>query len=201
MNIFGAVQYLTPTGYSNSNGIVEPETWNFNAAPSVQWALAPGVRSRISADADPETGYLSTPSFAGEPGNPNFLQGGWGGTSFVAPQLNGSTAVIDAALGHRVGFWNPQIYKFATSWNSPFTPLDQSGTSNDNDFYTGTPGTVYNEATGLGTRTSRNSLATLVTKSDGTTTPPLRILRDEGSRGPRFFGWCPRQESNPQPDG
>ena len=38
------------------------------------------------------------------------LQGGWGGTSFVAPQLNGSTAVIDSALGHRVGFWNPSIY-------------------------------------------------------------------------------------------
>ena len=68
----------------------------------------------------------------------------------MAPQLNGSTAVIDSALGHRVGFWNPSIYKFATSWNSPFTPLEQSGTSNDNIFYTGTPGTVYNPATGLG---------------------------------------------------
>ncbi len=38
----------------------------------------------------------------------------WGGTSFVAPQLNGSTAVIDSYLGHRVGLWNPSIYAFAT---------------------------------------------------------------------------------------
>jgi kumamolisin len=152
VNVFSAVQYLTPTGYSNSNGIVEPETWNFNATPSVQRGFGTGrAEPDLSADADPETGYLEySPSFAGEPGNPNFLQGGWGGTSFVAPQLNGSTAVIDAALGHRVGFWNPSIYHFATSWNSPFTPLNQPGTSNDNDFYTGTPGTVYNEATGLG---------------------------------------------------
>jgi kumamolisin len=78
------------------------------------------------------------------------LQGAWGGTSFVAPQLNGSTAVIDSYLGHRVGFWNPAIYSFATSGHSPFTPLNQSGTSNDNDFYSGTPGTLYNQATGLG---------------------------------------------------
>ena len=35
----------------------------------------------------------------------------YGGTSFVAPQLNGSTAVIDSSLGHRVGFWNPSIYR------------------------------------------------------------------------------------------
>jgi hypothetical protein len=36
------------------------------------------------------------PSFAGV-GQP-VLQGGWGGTSFSAPQLNGSTAVIDSFL-------------------------------------------------------------------------------------------------------
>jgi len=34
--------------------------------------------------------------------------------------------------------------------NSPFTPLDTAGTSNDNLFFTGTPGTVFNPATGLG---------------------------------------------------
>ena len=78
------------------------------------------------------------------------LQAGAGGTSFVAPQLNGSTAVIDSFVGHRVGLWNPSIYGFATRFGSPFTPLDTPGTSNDNLFYTGTPGTVYNPATGLG---------------------------------------------------
>ena len=35
-------------------------------------------------------------------------------TSFVAPQLNASAAVIDSALGHRTGLWNPAIYAIAT---------------------------------------------------------------------------------------
>jgi subtilase family serine protease len=155
---YSAVQYLTPTSYNNSEGIELPTSWNFNPTPSVQHGYGSGREEPdLAADADPYSGYLEySPAFSGEngdpgDGNPDPLQGGWGGTSFVAPQLNGTTAVIDATLGHRVGFWNPQIYKFATSYNSPFTPLDQSGTSNDNIFYTGTPGTLYNPATGLGT--------------------------------------------------
>ncbi len=141
---------MTPTDYSNSSGIVEPPEWNFNPTPSVQHGFGSGrAVPDVSADADPFTGYLLySPSFTQGGGAP--LEGGWGGTSFVAPQLNGSTAVIDAAVGHRVGFWNPSIYNFATSNNSPFTPLNQSGTSNDNVFFTGNPGTIYNEATGLG---------------------------------------------------
>ncbi|HEX3807340.1 MAG TPA: hypothetical protein VHV52_11230, partial [Gaiellaceae bacterium] len=73
-----------------------------------------------------------------------------GGTSFVAPQLNGTTAVIDSALGRRVGFWNPAIYKFAGQHNSPFAPLDTAGTTNDNLYYSGAPGNVYNVGSGLG---------------------------------------------------
>jgi hypothetical protein len=42
------------------------------------------------------------------------------------------------------------MYAFSTSAHSPFTPLQQSGTGNDNLFYTGTPGALYNEASGLG---------------------------------------------------
>ncbi len=102
----------------------------------------------LSADADPFSGYLAygpatTTTAMG-------LGGGWGGTSFVGPQLNGATAVIESVLHHRVGFWNPSIYSFAKQKSSPFTTLDQSGTQNDNLFYTGTPGTVYNPASGLG---------------------------------------------------
>jgi len=59
--------------------------------------------------------------------------------------------VIDSYLHHRVGFWNPAIYQFAAASGSPFTPLDTSGGSNDNIYYTGTKGTIYNPATGLGT--------------------------------------------------
>jgi kumamolisin len=49
-----------------------------------------------------------------------------------------------------VGLWNSSIYRFATSNNSPFTQLNQAGTSNDNILYSGNPGTTFNEATGLG---------------------------------------------------
>ena len=65
--------------------------------------------------------------------------------------MNGATAAIDSLLGRRVGFWNPAIYKFAVSSNSPFTPLDASGTSNDNLYYTGQKGNIYNVGSGLGT--------------------------------------------------
>jgi kumamolisin len=149
---FSAVQYLTPTDYETiAPGLVEPTSWDFNPTPSVTHGYGSGrADPDVSTDADPYTGYLLyEPSFAGV-GEP-VLQGGWGGTSFVAPQLNGSTAVIDSYLGHRVGFWNPSIYSFATQRTSPFTPLTQSGTGSDNIYYTGTPGVLYNEGSGLGT--------------------------------------------------
>ncbi|KRM04601.1 hypothetical protein FC89_GL002290 [Liquorilactobacillus ghanensis DSM 18630] len=50
----------------------------------------------------------------------------------------------------RIGFWNPQIYHFAQSSNSPFTALN-STTDNNNLYYTSQGNTVYNQATGLGT--------------------------------------------------
>jgi len=148
---FNAVQYLTPTDYQTElGGLVEPTEWNFNPSPSVSHGTGTGrADPDVSADADPYSGYLLyEPSFAGvsEPE----LQGGWGGTSFVAPQLNGSTALIDSYLGHRVGFWNPYIYAFATGSSSPFTPLQQAGTGNDDIYYTGNPGQPYNEGSGLG---------------------------------------------------
>ena len=148
---FNAVQYLTPTDYTTIvPGLVEPTAWSFNPTPSVTGGSGSGrAVPDVSADADPYTGYLLyEPSFAGV-GEP-VLQGGWGGTSFVAPQLNGSTAVIDSALGHRVGFWNPSIYAVAKLFKSPFTPLDTAGTSNDNLYYTGQPGEPYNQGVGLG---------------------------------------------------
>jgi kumamolisin len=146
---YNAVEYLTPTDYNNEYGPVLPEEWNFNPTPSVTHGYGSGrAEPDLATDADPYSGYLLySPTFGT---GSAALEGGWGGTSFVAPELNGSTAVIDATLGHRVGFWNPSIYNFATSYNSPFTPLQQVGTSNDNIYFTGNPGSVYNEATGLG---------------------------------------------------
>lgn len=135
-----AVPYLTPTNNNTS--------WSFNANPPTVTVQSNGGRALpdVSMDADPETGYNIYSQLFGGDG----WSAGWGGTSFVAPQLNGAAALIDEKAGGRVGFWNPQIYRFATSTNSPFTPLDASGTTNDNLYYTGTSGTVWNPATGLG---------------------------------------------------
>ena len=149
---YHAVQYLTPTDYTTVTGtnLVEPTEWSFNPTPSVTSGYSGGrAEPDLSTDGDPYSGYLLYEPSAVQSGNAP-LEGGWGGTSFVAPQLNGSTAVIDSYLGHRVGLWNPSIYAFATSRNSPFTPLNTAGTSNDNIYYTGNPGTVYNAGSGLG---------------------------------------------------
>ncbi len=146
---YHAVPYLTPTDYQSIvPGLTEPTAWSFNPAPSVTSGSGQGrAVPDVSADADPYTGYLlycpSFPSLAQ-------LQGGWGGTSFVAPQLGGATAVIDSSLGHRVGFWNPAIYALATSGSSPFPALSQAGTASDNLYYTGNPGQPYNVGSGLG---------------------------------------------------
>ena len=148
------VEYLTPTDYEQVvPGFNLPTAWNFNATPSVARVSGNGrATPDLSADADPETGYLLLYTF-GDSTDPNAPESveQFGGTSFVAPQLNGVATVIDSALGHRVGFWNPAIYKFALQRNSPFTPLDASGTSNDNLLYTGRPGAIYNVGSGLGT--------------------------------------------------
>ncbi len=148
---YHAVQYLTPTDYETIvAGLVEPTAWSFTPAPKVTAGYGYGrATPDISTDADPYSGYLLyEPSLAGL-GEP-VLVGGVGGTSFVAPQLNGSTAVIDSALGHRAGFLNPAIYAAAQDDRSPFNPLATASTSNDNLYYTGNPGEVYNEAVGLG---------------------------------------------------
>ena len=96
----------------------------------------------ISLNADPETGYIVVST----------VDGGViseGGTSFVAPQLNGISALLRQSSGHRVGFWNPQIYLlqnfFGASKYSPFTDI----LAGDNWFYAGKPG--YNQGSGIGT--------------------------------------------------
>jgi kumamolisin len=104
----------------------------------------------LSMNADPYTGYQVWFSDPGAPGT-NFGPATYGGTSFVAPQLCGLSALINSADHTQVGFWNPQIYRFAQQKDSPLHPLNTTGATNDNGYYTGTPGTKYNQATGLGT--------------------------------------------------
>ena len=152
---FNAVEYLTPIDFDSTDfaPLTEPTDWSINFSPSVQSGTGNGRgEPDLSADADPFTGYEELFSWGEEPGSPTpeSIEVGWGGTSFVGPQFNGSTAVIDANLGHRVGFWNTQIYSFAQSHNSPFTVLDSASAGNDNLFYTGSPHQLWNPATGLG---------------------------------------------------
>ena len=61
----------------------------------------------VSSDADPLAATCCRAVIRGD--RRTDVQGDWGGTSFVAPQLNGSTAVIDSYLGHPVGLLNPNL--------------------------------------------------------------------------------------------
>ncbi len=142
---FHAVQYLTPTNYTQiAPRLFEPTAWNFNPTPDVTSGFGNGrAVPDLATDGDPQTGYLVYGASIGGLSE-------YGGTSFVDPQMNGSNAVIDSELGHRVGFWNPVLYAAAVSPNSPFTQLNQASTSNDNIYYTGNPGEPYNEGIGLG---------------------------------------------------
>jgi subtilase family serine protease len=144
---FQAVQYLTPTKYKNFYGLRLPTAWKFNPKPPVTNGTGNSrALPDLSASADGLTGGYEVydPQY-----KPTPIEG-LGGTSFVAPQFNGSAAVIDSYLGRRTGFWNPAIYRFASKPGSPFTPLGVTGTGNDNLYYTGTPGQTYNVGTGLG---------------------------------------------------
>ena len=156
---YTAIGYLTPATpvLFPGTSMYLPTTWEAWDAASNSAAAPRPVTGRANgravpdlvADADPYTGYEEY--FSGFPASVRHLEYGWGGTSFVAPQLNGAAAVIDSYLGRRVGLWNPAIYSFAAGRNSPCTPLDSTGPANDNLYYTGTAGHIYNAGSGLGT--------------------------------------------------
>ena len=101
----------------------------------------------ISLNADPYTGYLIL--FGGT------MYTGGGGTSFVAPQLNGITALLAEVAHGRVGFLNPTLYRMArhVGPGSKFSPVTDI-TSGNNLFYKSVRG--YNPATGLGSINAAN---------------------------------------------
>ncbi len=171
ISTFNDRPYFTPTDNAvAAPGLTLPTAFLFNPTPALQAQRHNSGRGLpdVSTNADPATGYaVYDPALFGGDG---FVQ--YGGTSFVSPQLNGATAAIDSYLGHRAGFWNPQIYQFATSSTSPFTPLSSTRVyaglpylyrtandtktalvgefSNNNLYYSGTPGALWNPASGLG---------------------------------------------------
>lgn len=131
VNTFNARQYISNSMQPSPNPVLVSGTQYGRNYPDV------------SANADVNTGYQIYAKSLG-----------WhivGGTSVVAPQFNGVTAVINSGKGTRMGFWNPQIYALAKNRDtSPFTVLD-SDNNNSNLYYVGQPGKLYNQATGLGT--------------------------------------------------
>ncbi|OOG45565.1 S53 family peptidase [Rhodanobacter sp. C01] len=96
----------------------------------------------LALNADPETGYIVISTYDGG------LISGYGGTSFVAPQLNGISALLTQNSGHRIGFWNPQIYLLQDIFGSGTYSGFRDIRAGDNWFYYGTPG--YDQGSGIG---------------------------------------------------
>jgi kumamolisin len=97
----------------------------------------------VSFNADPETGYVVfyTSNVTGYA-----EQTFWGGTSFVAPQLNGVSALYGQFVHGRLGLLNPLLYAAQNHRRAaPLNPI----AFGDNWFYYGRNG--YNPGAGLGT--------------------------------------------------
>jgi kumamolisin len=122
---------------------------NAGTGKQVQNVLLPYYFGRntpdISTNADPESGY-------------QFVQDGglntyYGGTSFVAPQLNGVTALFVQGLGHRVGQINPALYDLGKLATTDIVAGDNWG-------YAGKSG--YDNASGLGVLDAAKLLDALI---------------------------------------
>ncbi len=110
----------------------------------------------LSLNADPQTGYVVVDCTDFQTAtSPSCAESGWGGTSFVGPQLNGITALIDEASGGRVGLLNPTVY-WLQRQNSAYGPRGPFNaiTRGDNWFYYGQPG--YNDGAGIGSVDAAN---------------------------------------------
>ena len=100
----------------------------------------------ISANADPFTGYqvyyTSDKTGFG-------IATGYGGTSFVSPELNGVAVLIDEYVHGRVGLLNGPLYNLArgTGYHGEH-PILKAVKYGNNNFYYGSKG--YNPAAGLG---------------------------------------------------
>ncbi|NYE28343.1 subtilase family serine protease [Rhodanobacter sp. K2T2] len=147
-----SVYWHTPFYQLFTNGIRTSESGqslSYNdptAGPTTLLKLPAHFRGRnvpdIALNADPETGYLVVSTYDG-----GLIAEG--GTSFVAPQLNGISALLTQSNHHRIGLWNPQVYAmqniFGYGKYSPFNDIRQG----DNWFYQGKHG--YEPGAGIGT--------------------------------------------------
>ena len=131
--------------------------------PPVQvlYALPAGFPGRnvpdISLNADPYTGYAVyyTSNVSGFS-----VQIGWGGTSFVGPQMNGVTSLYDQALHHRLGLLDPALYYISATkgYGGPHAPLRDIRKGN-NWYWNAHRG--YDQTTGVGVPDVANLLDAL----------------------------------------
>jgi len=113
----------------------------------------------VSMNADPETGYILvyTSSVDGTQSTQDFF----GGTSFVAPQLNGVAALLGQSVHRRLGLFNVPVYAAASTqagYAGPDAPL-RDIRAGDNWFYQGRPG--YDQGSGVGSLDVANFAHTL----------------------------------------
>jgi subtilase family serine protease len=87
------------------------------------------------------------------------LLSGFGGTSFVAPQLNGITALLSQSAGTRLGLLNPMLYRFKNSFGGGASSPIVDITAGDNWFYNGVRG--YEPGAGLGVLNVANLAAAI----------------------------------------
>jgi kumamolisin len=147
-----SVYWHTPFYQAFTNGVQRSQPnqslvyYDPSAGPTTQLILPSRFTGRnvpdISLNADPETGYIFVSTYDGG------LNSGEGGTSFVAPQLNGITALLRQSSGHRIGLWNPQVYAIQNIFGYGHFSAFNSIRAGDNWFYYGQP--RYNQGAGIG---------------------------------------------------
>jgi subtilase family serine protease len=158
---------IFPVGSSGGVSIMNQVPWYQSYLPGVQrsqphqyfvyddvlyYALPAYYPGRnvpdISFNGDPDTGYQI---YYTSSANGFEILTFWGGTSFVAPQLNGVTALFNQECYGRQGLLNYPLYAAAENGGGYYgrNPSFNSIPYGDNWFYRGSYG--YNPAVGLGT--------------------------------------------------
>jgi subtilase family serine protease len=186
-----SLQWAMPSyqsGAASSLGVINADSSTSSCAAN---SGAPGAECRevpdVSADADPESGYVVYYSGSGS---------GWsaiGGTSAAAPLWAAMTALANASTycgGVSIGFANPILYGVAdnasaygadfsdiTSGNTDYTPSGYTG-----NLYPATGG--YDLATGLGTPKAATLVPAMCIAAGGPGTAPTVNLASSPSTNP-----------------
>jgi subtilase family serine protease len=135
-------------------GVQRSQPGQFFEGFGLQYALPPYFPGRnvpdVSFNADPDTGYVIYYT-SSAPGSELAIYPFYGGTSFVAPQLNAVSALIGEELHSRIGLLNFPLYYLGLTgqaYRGSDAPL-RAIKFGDNWFYHGSNG--YNPGVGFGT--------------------------------------------------